>query len=391
MSPSPRSPAFALAAACCAWPPSEARNAEVRLASRDIDWDRFARVVARHRIEGLARGALRHADVRPPPEVDQALAAAAADIAYRSLGLAAESARLQSLLDEAAVPSLILKGAALDILAYGVLGLKRAWDIDLLVSPAMTSGACEVLGRAGYDLTRPAGLARAGWETWTALSKECVFTHRDNGVVVELHWRLVDGDALLQGLSAASPAQLVKLSGALSLRTLARDELFAYLCVHGASHGWSRLKWLADLRALIAHETPAGLDRLYRRSLELGAGLCPAQALLLCHRLLGLELATAFERELEADIKTRWLVALAIDAMTGGGETETHDRSLGAERILLARFLFAGGWRYRWAEFRRQWISLDDRLRFALPPALHFLYAVIRIPSWFWRRVFRRP
>ena len=391
MSPSPGSPEFALAAACCIWPPSAGRSAGVRLAAREIDWERFARVVACHRIEGLARDALRRADVHPTLAVERTLASAAADIALRSLGLAAESARLQELLDDAGIASLVLKGATLDILAYGALGLKRAWDIDLLILPAMISDACEVLGRAGYDLARPAGLTTYGWETWIALSKECAFTHRSTGVVVELHWRLVDGAGLLPSLSAASPTQTVKLSAGLGLRTFARDELFAYLCVHGAGHGWSRLKWLADLNALLARESPADLKRLHRRSVELGAGLCSAQALILCHRLLSLELTPQFTRRLGADLKTRWLVTLAIDAMSGGGETEILDRPMGAERLLLAHFLFAGGWRYRWAEFRRQWTSLDDRLHIPLPPRLHFLYIVVRIPLWIWRRAIRRP
>ena len=37
--------------------------------------------------------------------------------------------------------------------------------------------------------------------------------------------------------------------------TLADEPLYAYLCVHGASSAWFRLKWIADLNALLAGRT----------------------------------------------------------------------------------------------------------------------------------------
>jgi hypothetical protein len=355
-----------------------------------VDWDRFALMAARHRIEGLALHALRRAGIRLPPRVDRGLAAAAARIVRQGLGLAAEAIRLQGLLDQEGIACLILKGATLDRLAFGAIGLKDARDIDILVMPAARDRAREILEQAGYVLTRPSGLTTKGWKTWTASSKECVFTHGGRGLIVELHWRAVDAATLLPSLTAESPSQTVALSKALNLRTFAPDALFSYLCVHGASHGWSRLKWLADLNALIASEKPAGLEHLYQRSIVLDAGLCSAQALLLCHRLLGLELAPSLQRVLGARFETRWLVALAMDALTGGGEAEIAERPLGPERLLLAHLLFARGWRDRWAELRRQWISLDDRLHIPLPPGLGWLYSAIRIPSWLWRRIVSR-
>jgi hypothetical protein len=84
------------------------------------------------------------------------------------------------------------------------------------------------------------------------------------------------------------------------------------------------------------------------------------------------------------------LAALAVDALThGGGATEIADRLLFRERILLSHVLFADGWGFRWAELRRQGVSVDDRLRAPLPPGLAFLYVPLRAPSWVWRRIRR--
>ena len=194
--------------------------------------------------------------------------------------------RLQGLLDAAGISNLVLKGAAVEMFAYGQLGRKDAWDIDLLVSPRDVESAREILEDTGYTLVQPENLSPAQFKTFVELARECEFSHRENGITVELHWGLADGPVLLPDMSVASPSQLVTVTDTLRLRTLAPEELFAYLCVHGAMHGWSRLKWLADLAALLAAESPDSVEHLYRRSRALGVGLCSAQALLLCEQLL---------------------------------------------------------------------------------------------------------
>ena len=57
-----------------------------------------------------------------PTEIPESVAEAARDIARRGLVQAVESGRLQSLLDAARIPNLVLKGAAVEMLAYGQLG-----------------------------------------------------------------------------------------------------------------------------------------------------------------------------------------------------------------------------------------------------------------------------
>jgi hypothetical protein len=382
---------FTLAAACCR-PPGGARTAAVHAtAAGPVDWRRFERVLTRHRIEGLANAALGEAGVAGDAALAGFLASAGREIAIGGLRLAAETTRVQSALDKAGVVNLVLKGATLDALAWGAVGLKRAWDIDLLVEPTEARRARQVLQGAGYALREPDAPDDAAFDAWAALAKECVFVHRTSGLVVELHWRLVDASGLLPGLSARSAAQSVRLSDTLELRTLAAEPLFAYLCVHGASHAWSRLKWLADLGALWARGDDAARTALYRGACALGAGNCPATAVLLCERLLGVAPPETIAPKIQANSKARSLAALAIDAMThGGGETEIADRPLFQERILLSSFRFADGWRYRWAEWTRQAVSIDDRLRFPLPARLAFLYAPMRAPLWIWRRIRRR-
>lgn len=382
--------AFALACACCR-PFGDADGAAaVRTAAAGVDWPRFARVVTRHRVEGLAHAALAGAGVAPDEAVSRALRTAAAEIAIAALEQASETAALRAALDGAGIANLALKGATLDILAWGRIGLKRAWDIDILVTPADAAGARRVLEARGYRLADPADASPGAFETWIALAKECVLRHPETGLIVELHWRLADAATLLPTLSALSPSQTLDLGGGLASRTLADDELFAYLCVHGASHAWSRLKWLADVGAFLARRDDAERTRLYRRAGALRAGHCPAVAFMLCERLLGLAVPPALAAEIGANRKARRLAAVALDAMSWrGGEAELDARPLSSERILASHFLFADGWRFRGAEWARQWVSVDDHMRLRLPPALVVLYAPLRVPLWLWRRASR--
>lgn len=380
---------FRLTAACCRSSGPD-RDDAVRLAAEGVDWQDFGRLVARHRVEGLAHEALGRAGVSPDADVASNLRHTALDIAALGLRRAVESHRLQRALDEAGLVNLVLKGATLDRLAWGRLGLKHAWDIDLLVLPADAAAARAVLERVGYGLADPADATAEAFATWVSLAKESVFRRPGDGLIVELHWRLTDTALMLPSLSAASPAQIVNLADGLALRTLAPDELFAYLCVHGATHAWSRLKWLADLGGVLTTLDDAGRARLYRRASDLGAGRCPAVALLLCEVLLGVVPPAEFDREIHADAGARRLARLALDALAGGGADEIDKRRFFNDRIVLSQLLFAESWRFRFAEAARQSVSIADRMTLRLPQPLGFLYPLVRGPLWIWRRLRRR-
>jgi len=384
------SPSFALVAAACARPATLDRDATItRAVAAGVDWDEVVALAERHRVEGLVFDGLVCAGVALPPAAARILSERALDVARRSLAAAAESVRLQGALDAAGVPNLVLKGAALERLAYDRLGLKSAWDIDVLVSLDGAARARAVLEAAGYALTSPDDPSPEAFAQWTALSKECVFTSGDGRTMVELHWALVEGD-LLPGLSTASPTQTVQIASGLAVRTLDHDELIAYLMVHGAAHGWSRLKWLADLNALLAKGDRQEIERVFRRAVELGAGTCPALALRLCRRLFGLSVPPSLALEIDRDVKAGLLERVALDAMAGAGARELADRLFAEDRILVSRLLFDHGWPYRRREFRRQWVSIHDRTHLSLPAQLDFVYDIVRAPLWIWRRL-RRP
>ena len=381
---------FLLVAACCRWPLSDAdRSAVAQAAAGPIDWSYFLRIVARQRVAGLVAQALRAAGVKLPPEGARALAAGEFAIARQNLRLSGETIRLLQAFAAAGIPALALKGISLAQLAYGSLSLKHGRDIDLLVPPQQALAGMGLIERLGYKLQDPASeLNEAQRRAFIAHGREAELVARLGGPRVELHWRLTDNAALLRGIDAYSPARDVLLSGGETIRTLAEGDLFAYLCVHGAVHAWSRLKWLADLNAMIASKPDEEIWRLYRHAQDKGAGLCAGQALMLCRELLGLHLPAALAAELAGRRRIRRLVAAALQAMIGTDAATESDRGPAAlTRGTLTQFLLGQGFAFYAAQMRIVCVAAADVVRFPLPPALYFLYPMLRFPSWIWRHL----
>ena len=290
------SPEFLLAAACAMWPPSDRRTEAIRAAAAGpLDWARFVRVVRRHRVFGLVHDGLKRARPDVPPEIVQEIAAQAATLVRENLEMAGEAVRLQRLFDDADLPVLFLKGSSLAVLAYGNLGLRHSKDIDLLVSPETLEPATALLERAGYRrFDPPPDTSNAQLRLLMPRRKDLGFVHEETGLQIELHWRLFLNPHAMDEASVMAASRIVRLTGTTGLRTLGEDDLFTYLCVHGALHWWNQLKWLADIGALLAAEPEGGAERFYRAAEARGAGRAAAQAMLLCQRLLGTPLPTAY-------------------------------------------------------------------------------------------------
>jgi hypothetical protein len=380
---------FRLVAACCRWPRSDARDAAVRdAASGPLDWAKVLQVARRHRVEGLVHDGLKSADVDVPPEAAAELSAEASRIALQNLLFAAECGRLAGALEGAGIPFLVLKGLTLNALAYGTLALKKAWDIDIVVTEGAVGQACGVLAEAGYERTLPGPeVGPEQFQAWLAASKDMIWTHKARNIPVELHRDLVDSPRMLPGVSAETPPQRVEIAPGIVLPTLPIEPLFAYLCIHGATHAWSRLKWIADVAALLCVRAEGETERLYRASAALGAGRAAGQALLLSERLFGLPLPPALKAELEGDRKVRWLASLAMGTLLKGEGAEESDLSLlGTVPMHLSQLLLVPGWRYKGSEVIRKSSSPMDRVEFPLPRRAHFLYPLLLVPLWLWRR-----
>jgi hypothetical protein len=180
------------------------------------------------------------------------------------------------------------------------------------------------------------------------------------------------------------PLRTVVLSKQVVLRTLEEDDLFAYLCAHGAVHCWFRLKWLADIGALLSRQSDGGVERLYQAAAARDVGRPAAQAILLCRRLLGTTLPDRLITALRKETSVQWLEAMAMQAVTA--DLEPTEQRFGTTWNNLSLFLLKRDWRYWLTELDNHLTSPVDILRLPLPKQLRVLYPVLRLPLWLWRK-----
>jgi len=367
----------------------ESKAADIRKAALDgIVWQHFLRIVQRHRIAGLAHHNLSRAGVVLPANEAARLREWALNDARRNIRSASETSRVQELLSAGGVSCRFVKGVSLAELAYGNLGVKHSWDIDVLVSPSDVPRAIQLLEGAGYcgfpPLPPPTDRRHAHWLRY---GREYVLRHRTGAAIVELHWKLADNDYFLAGLSARTPGRCVTVAGGKVVRTFDDQQLFAYLCVHGAMHGWARVKWLADVAALIAHDSARELAGRLQAARTFNAEICVAQTFLLCDRLFGTPGLEELAPMLRRSLRNRILERVALTSMARGrGAVEFGERPFDLLQIYLSHFLLGRGWRFVADELWNKLNGPYDLFYAMLPDRLAFLYPFLRLARWIARR-----
>jgi hypothetical protein len=374
------------------WPPSDHRKEAIRTAAtRSLDWARFLRVVKRHQVVTLVHDGLAQLQPDMPSEIAREIGTEAARLVRENLALAQESLRVKRLLDRANLPVLFLKGTTLAVLAFGNLGLRAAQDIDLLVPQEVLPAATALILRAGYRRFDPLpDISDAQLRLLMPLRKDFGFVHQATGMPIELHWRLFLNPHSMAETSIMAASRVVPVAGTEGLRTLGEEDLFAYLCMHGALHCWNRLKWLADVNALLVSTPEGGVERLFRAAKARGVGRAAAQTLLLCRNLLQSSLPPSLMATLDKSATVHWLEATALNAMTTGqGELDPHKVRFGTTRGSLSTVLLSPSWRYQLAELGFLLTNPTDVLTVPLPQRLRFLYPILRLPLWLWRHIVR--
>jgi hypothetical protein len=357
---------FLLLAACCRWPTDAIA---IRKAGETaIDWRRFVKLAQRHRVQGFARIGLDAAAIAVPP----GLVAAHRRQTARNLLLLDEAARIAAMLADADIPAAFLKGATLAELAYGDQAVKQTLDNDLLVGPDQVAATIKLLEPLGYRITDPAvPLDRKRLSVLIDMVKECTLVLPSNKAMLDLHWRMTSVEGLLAEPDLVRDLRMVTI-GDHRLPTLGDEALMVYLAVHGARHGWSRLKWLADFNALLVARDEAAMAVLRARAKRDGVTRAMDLALLQTNRLFG----TAVPEDVGRSRRVRWLAALS-DALMRGGD-ELAEQHMVPRRYMavghLSALLLKSSPTYLANAAWSSWVSTADALALPLPRAARPLY-----------------
>ena len=388
--PASVTPALRFAAACSYLPSTPASaNQQAELLSQsladglhpDILWAQ----ICRHRIYALADEVLRRHHIRSVlGEHDSTLKKRAQQTRLQAFILSAEAARFSQLLSRNGITHHFLKGPPLSAKLYGDLGLRHGRDIDIIIEPRQLAAALAVLKAAGWEWPNSElwFSSRAYRRLAESLFWHVSPVHHEYKSIIEVHWTF-------EHLRTVRMESKWWAHWDSNGPTVSSVEAL-YLCLHGASHAWSRMKWLGDIRALLDRQ-----PGIYAESLPLAKelGLLPmlAQALLLLECLYGLAPDATSRQVIASEREAAALARFALQTLSrkvsaGAWSISEHLELLRYGRSIARRH----GIRARLLEFLSVcFLHPGDLLQWRSPPLLLFMLPALRVTGFIRRRWFR--
>jgi hypothetical protein len=222
--------------------------------------------------------------------------------------LTAELLAITRLFQSERLPFLAFKGPVAAALWYGDVGLRVFSDLDLLIHSDDFHRAKMLLGQREFH---PHRIVPATRHLCQFRSRgELMFERADPAMCVDLHSQLIPPGYSFS-LDPQTPwegTEQVSLGGMI-VPTLTPETGLIFLCLHGAKHGWSSLKWLVDLAQAIRHRPSLDWDRV------LGWARHPGRPHILG---LGLRLASGLlEAPVPADVLTRFARDRVVNHLAG--------------------------------------------------------------------------
>lgn len=286
---------------CAAAAQNEFARAQFRkLAQRDLKWNYVLKTAELHGMLPLLRARIEAICPRlVPANIKGQLVRAVAANAGRNLALTGELLRILALFEAEGIEAVPFKGPVLAEQIFGSVAMRQFCDLDILVKPEFVIRARDVLAASGYS---PEFVLTPEREA-QYLRTEHAFqlTRAEGDCVVELHWRFGSQDQVFP-LAASDVWDRLedgRLQGT-TVRSLSPEDLFLYLCMHGAKHRWERLEWICSL-AEFAQNSRIRWDDLVETAAAEGAQRGFHLGLLLIKDICAVQLPARIARAAVAD------------------------------------------------------------------------------------------
>jgi hypothetical protein len=219
------------------------------------------------------------------------------------------------LLRQNGVSFIPLKGPLLSFRIYGDPTVRFSHDIDLLVEVEMIEPVTKILYANGYRLSEGViwPKKKVQQEMVIDSSHHLSFSNKELNLCVEVHWVLMPGlpfPIKKQKAIVAENLMEVDFAGR-KFSVLTKEFELLYLMIHGAKHGWSRLKWLVDINEYHVNEVnEIVLGQLVRK---FNAGRIVAQTNELLKRYFSTQLPFASKARLPG-----YFIRYALQSIDGG-------------------------------------------------------------------------
>ena len=291
---------------CCARTQMDAATAaEIkRLLAVDLDWSALLQTAQQHGVLPLLYHHLNQ--VQPeviPTQIRQQLQQDFFANTLQNLQLSSELIELLQRFQDQDIAAIPFKGPVLAASVYGNLALRPSGDLDILVPPEAMASAQALLESLGYELTEVLGWQRG-------------FSHRQRGILVELHQLLVAPGFTLpqawEGLWERAQTAMLTETGVPCLHP---EDLLLFHCASLARDCFEcreRLIQICDIASLLALQPEINYPQLMARAVGLGYERMLLLGMRLAQDLLGAPLDPEAEVAIQADPKLPPLAAQMV-------------------------------------------------------------------------------
>jgi hypothetical protein len=282
--------------------------------ARSVDWSRLLVLAEEHGVLGHLAKTLSDIDQDLiPTEIRQTLLERHRAQVFSTLRMTAELFRLLNLFAAKDISVIVVKGPVLAMQAYGDPAMRSYGDLDLLVRQCDIRRATESLQATGYQAKVSLRAIDAG-----KIPGQYFFSRPEVNLIVELHndltLRYFPRGLSLEKLFARRIQ--VRLDGQEAPALAVEDEL-VYICVHGATHLWERLCWIADVAALVTRQPGIDWESAAETAKELGAERMLHAGLRVASDLLRAHLPEAVRSAVRGDQGAGKLASCVASWLTG--------------------------------------------------------------------------
>lgn len=348
-----------------------------------INWDRFLMLTVHHRVFPTVYKRLNRINVTGsvPNYVMDSLADYYRKNTFRMLHYSGEMERISQCFSEHHIRLLYLKGPTIGHDLYGDISLRTSGDVDILIPIDQLDLVEEILASRGYEKD---DYIKTVLNDWKWRHHHIVYFHPDKKVKLEVHWRLNPGPGKEPGFEELWQRKNRSTLLKHPIYTLGHADLFYFLATHGARHGWSRLRWLVDIKQHLNQRMDfEEVSQMFKEYNSLHIG---GQCLFLVSELFKI---TISDKNLSPMMKKRAkkLAQQAIfylesmislhDESIPDHVSKYHKQHLYALMPLRQKVLFSTSFLHPYPE---------DAETLPLPQMLHFLYFPLRPFLWVWRK-----
>src|SRR5258705_2179321 len=345
-----------------------------QLLRTDVDWNYLLLMAERHRlVASLLYHLVNECPEEIPANVNSTLEKLTQENTRSNLLLTGELLKILELFEGHGIAAVPFKGPTLALWAYGDVGRREFGDLDILVRKHDVPAVIKLLVSNGFTPRPELSAAQQA----AKLRFDCSHNFaNEKNVWLDVHWDFVvpsaavqiDTDKLWDRLQPIPINQRV-------LKTVSVEDLLLILCLHGFTHFWERLGWIADVAALIERQEKIDWPLLLKNADRMGSRRMISLGLYLAKNLLGASVPADVWTSAPADAT---VVALA-DEVQRGLFTEGTER-IGILSELRLNLAMKEGKRDKLRSCIRLLATprVDDWKLLPLPGSLFFLYYALR-------------